>query len=119
MFNYYLITVFTRFAQLENCPNGAGVQKDIDNGVPTSCLTTLPEVNADNATLAKVLPILFGTITAIAVLVIVVQGIRFILSQGEPDKAIQARKGVIYAAVGLAVVFLADIIVAFILKRFL
>lgn len=96
-------------AQLTNC----------NDAQTNGCDTSLPEISASSGTLEKVLPYLFGTITAIAVLVIVVQGIRFILSQGEPDKAIQARKGVIYAAVGLAVVFLADIIVAFILKRFL
>ncbi|MCA9346701.1 hypothetical protein KC960_04380 [Candidatus Saccharibacteria bacterium] len=109
--NYLLLN--SRLSQLKNCNPGSGNTENVN------CNTTLPDVSASSDTLSKVLPILFGTITAIAVLIIVVQGIRFVLSKGEPDKALQARKGVIYAAVGLAVVFMADIIVAFILKRFL
>ncbi len=110
--------LFTRFAQLKNCAEGIS-EADRAGNATTECTTNLPQVDASSATLEKVLPVVFGTITAVAVLVIVVQGIKFILSQGEPDKSAQARKGVIYAAVGLVIVFVADIFVAFILKRFL
>ena len=100
-----------RVSQIKNCPEGTSAD--------SFCKTNLPQIDASSATLEKVLPVVFGTITALAVLIIVVQGIKFILSQGEPDKSAQARKGVIYAAVGLVIVFVADIFVAFILKRFL
>ena len=106
-----MLNMLNRLSQLVNCPD----QESKNPG----CNTSLPEIGANSDTLEKVLPVVFGTITALAVLVIVVQGIKFILSQGEPDKSAQARKGIIYAAVGLVIVFVADIFVAFILKRFL
>ncbi|MDO8265400.1 MAG: pilin [Candidatus Saccharibacteria bacterium] len=110
--------IIVRFAQLKNCVDGVS-ETDRAGESTTKCNTNLPEIGASTDTLERVLPVVFGTITALAVLIIVVQGIKFILSQGEPDKSAQARKGVIYAAVGLVIVFVADIFVAFILKRFL
>lgn len=110
MFNFLL----TRFAQLTNCPDGLS---EADRGNTTKCNSTLPQVNADSAALETILTYVFGTITAIAVLIIAIQGVRYVLSYGEPEKTTQARKGIIYAAAGLIVVFLADIIVAFVLGR--
>lgn len=111
-----LNNVMLRFAQLTNCPTGLS-EVDRDGSRTTECNTTLPQVNADSAALETILTYVFGTITAIAVLVIVVQGVRYVLSYGEPEKTTQARKGIIYAVAGLIVVFMADIIVAFVLGR--
>jgi hypothetical protein len=107
MINYTLF----RFAQLVNCPEST---EDA-----AGCNTTLPEVTANSASLSTILTIVFGTITAVTVLIIVVQGIKYVLSYGEPEKTTQARRGIIYAVVGLIVVLLADVIVAFALGRFL
>ena len=114
MFQY----VLTRFAQLTNCPEGIS---DADRaGVNTSqCNSSLPQVLADDKALETILTLVFGTITAIAVLIIVIQGVKYVLSYGEPEKTTQARRGIIYAVVGLIVVLLADVIVAFVLGRFL
>jgi len=103
--NYFLF----KFAQLTNCPEG------LEDSA--GCNTTLPEVTADPEALQTILTLVFGTITAIAVLIVVIQGVRYVLSYGEPEKTAQARKGIIYAAAGLIVVFFADIIVAFVLGR--
>lgn len=101
--------IITRLAQLNNCT------QDLEGA--RNCNTTLPEVEASSTSLQTVLTLVFGVITAVAVLIIVVQGIKYVLSQGEPDKTAQARKGIIYAAVGLVIVFMADVFVAFFLKR--
>ena len=114
MFQY----VLTRFAQLTNCPEGIS-DADRANNVPTNCNSTLPQVTANSDSMTTILTYLFGTITAIAVLIIVIQGVRYVLSYGEPEKTTQARRGIIYAVVGLIVVLLADVIVAFVLGRFL
>jgi type IV secretory pathway VirB2 component (pilin) len=108
--------LLSRLAQLTNCPQGL---TEADRKSANLCNTTLPEVAANPDSLQALLNVVFGAITAVAVLIIIIQGIRFVLSYGEPDKTTQARKGVIYAAVGLVIVFMADIIVAFVLKRFL
>jgi NAD/NADP transhydrogenase beta subunit len=63
--------------------------------------------------------IVFGIISAITVIIIIVQGIKFILSSGEPEKAASARKGIIYALIGLTISVSANLIVVFILKDLL
>lgn len=98
--------ISTIFAQtIKNCNDGG------------DCLTNLPEVNADSTSVGALLGIVFGVIGAVAVVIIIVQGIRFILSGGDPQKATDARKGVIYAAVGLGVAVSAEIIVQLVVGR--
>ena len=102
--------LITTFAQITNC------QPESDQA---RCLTTLPDVAADSATLTTILGIIFGIITAVTVIIIIVQGIKFILSDGNPEKAASARKGVIYALVGLVLSLSANIIVVFVLDGLL
>lgn len=97
--------MFRYFAQVKNC-EGAG-----------DCLINIPTTPADQSTMTTVLSIVFGVIAAVAVLIIVLQGIRFVLSSGDPQKAADARKGVIYALVGLAVALSAEAIVFVVLGR--
>jgi heme O synthase-like polyprenyltransferase len=73
--------------------------------------TDLPE----NAQEFIVLNIVFGVIAAVAVLVIVIAGLQFILSRGEPQKTATARNTIIYASIGLALAFFAFAIVRFVL----
>ena len=61
--------------------------------------------------------IVFGVIAAVAVLIIVIQGIRFVLSAGDSQKAADARKGVIYAAVGLVVALSAEVVVRVVIGK--
>ncbi len=110
MFNYLF-----RFAQLSNCQEGV-TDSDRLLDSSTKCATTLPQIGADQGSLTTILNIVFGTVTGVAVLIVVIQGIRFVLSQGDPEKSASARKGVIYAVVGLGIVFLADVAVAFLLS---
>lgn len=109
-----MYSLFYRVAQLTNCVDGVGDRSPSS----TKCTTTLPQVTADSGALEIALRLVFGTVTAVAVVIIVIQGIKFVLSRGEPEKSAQARKGVIYAAVGLVIIFMADVIVAFILGRY-
>ena len=95
-------------AQLTNCKTGT------DNG---TCLTNLPQVDAGNSSLQNLLGILFGVLAAVAVLIIVIQGIKFVLSSGDPQKAADARKGIIYALVGLAVSLLAEAVVRLVVGK--
>lgn len=54
----------------------------------------------------------------IAIVVIMISGLKFITSSGDSKKAEEARNTIIYAAVGLVVVALAQFIVKFVLARF-
>jgi hypothetical protein len=64
--------------------------------------------------IAEILRIVFGLAGAIATLVIVIAGIMFILSQGDPQKAAKARNTIIYAAVGLGLIVAAFSLVSFV-----
>lgn len=99
--------MMTTFAQIKNCSTGAS----------GDCLTSIPTTAANQATLTNILSVVFGVIGAVTVIIIIVQSVRFILSQGDSQKATDARKGVIYAAVGLGVVVSAEIIVQFVIGR--
>lgn len=67
--------------------------------------------------LKSVLNILSYAIGIIAVIVIVVAGLRLILSGGDPQTLNSARNAIIYAAVGIVVAALAQSIVVFALKN--
>ncbi len=53
----------------------------------------------------------------VSVLIIIVAAIKFIVSQGDPQKVTTARNTIIYAVVGIFVASIAQVIVAFVLKK--
>jgi hypothetical protein len=91
--------IFTILSQIDISPG------DLD--IPTT--GTPGESNV-----SELLQIIFGLGGAIAMLVIVIAGIQFILSRGDPQKSATARNAVIYALVGLAVMTVAFSIVSFV-----
>lgn len=94
-------------AQVGNCPTGSG----------SNCLTTLPQVDANSTSLGTVVAIIFGVLGSMAVIVIMIQAIKFAVSNGDPQKAADARKGIIYALVGLAVSVSAEVIVRVVINK--
>jgi len=79
--------------------------------------TNLPQVNADGSTLNTILQIIIGIVAALSVLFIVIGGLRFVLSDGDPQGASKARSTVVYALVGLVIAISAEAIVAFAIKE--
>lgn len=67
--------------------------------------------------LAQALNILSIAVGIVAVLMIIVGGLRFVMSGGDSNNTTSARNTVLYAIVGLVIVFLAQIIVKFVLRR--
>ncbi len=80
-----------------------------------SCDTGLPSIAADNNNLQVVLQITFGTIGALAILMIIISTFRLASSEGNPQEATKARQGIIYSAVGLIVALSAEALVTFVL----
>jgi hypothetical protein len=76
----------------------------------------LPQGDADPHLLKTILQIVFGIIGAIALLMIVVSGLRYILSGGNPDRISKAKDGIIFALIGLLVALTAEAIVSFVVK---
>lgn len=77
----------------------------------------LPTASAGTSAIQTVLEIVFGIIGALALLMIVVSGLRYITSAGNPEKASKAKNGIIYALVGLAIAIAAESIVSFVVRR--
>jgi len=67
--------------------------------------------------IASILKIVFGIIGALAFLVIVIAGLRYITAAGDPQKTAQAKSTILYALIGLAVAITAQGIVAFVVNR--
>lgn len=78
---------------------------------------SLPNVDAGTDTIQTVLQIIFGIIGAFAALSIAASGLKYITSAGDPAKTSEAKKGIAFALVGLALAISAEAIVAFVVNR--
>lgn len=87
----------------------------VNCGDGLSCTTDLPVVDASSAQLQQILQIIFGILGAVAVLMIVIGGLRFISAQGNPQEVAKARNTVLYAVIGLIIMLAAEGIVSFVL----
>lgn len=83
-------------------PNKALVEKSGDSAALTPVIQT-------------VLQVTFGTMGAVAVLIITIAGTQYILSNGDPQRIAKAKDAIIYALIGLVVAILAFSIVTFVL----
>ena len=72
-------------------------------------------VGADD--LQTILGIVFGIIGALAFLIIVIAGLRYVASAGDPQKTANAKNTIILALAGLAIAIIAQAIVAFVAER--
>jgi len=77
--------------------------------------TGLPTVPANSGTLQPILQIAFGVIGALALMFIVIAAVQFVISGGDPQRVSKARQTVLFAAAGLAVAVLAEVIVTYVL----
>jgi hypothetical protein len=77
----------------------------------------LPHADTSSAQISNILSVVFGVLGAIALLMIVISGLRYITSAGDPQKASKAKDGIIYALVGLMLALFAQGIVVFIVNR--
>lgn len=77
----------------------------------------IPKGDISSNTVATVLEIAFAALGSVAFLIIVVAGMKFTLSRGNPDAIGKARNTIIYAAVGLVVSMLAFSIVRFVVRN--
>jgi hypothetical protein len=79
--------------------------------------TGLPTPPANQAAISNILNTVFVIIGALAVLYIILAGFRMITSGDNPTKVSEARRQILYAALGLVVVAMAGAIVNFVLGR--
>lgn len=79
-------------------------------------LSPLPKATAGDGNLNAVLSVVFGTMAVVAVLIIVIAGLRYILANGDAQAMAKAKNTIIYALVGLIIAMSGFSIVTFVLK---
>lgn len=98
-----------KFLFAVTCPGGSS--NTLING------SSLPHACANQGTITSVLNIIFVIVGALAFLMIVIGGLRYVLSGGDSTKTAEAKRMIIYALLGILVVALAAAIVNFVLSK--
>ena len=81
------------------------------------CQDVNPSGNPVIDTIKNVINILSFAVVVAAVIILIISGLRMVLSGDEANAIAQARSGIIYALAGIAVTVLAQGIVVFVLNR--
>lgn len=76
----------------------------------------LPNVTTDPERLQTVASVVFAIMGVVAVLIIVIAGVKFIISRGDPQATATARRAILYSVIGLVVLILSFGIVTFVLN---
>ncbi len=115
------------FASAANCPTGPNstttdIQGCLKEGAclstsTASCAAATNPNGSVNRLLTTVINIFSLVVGVIAVIMIIIGGIRFVLSGGDSANVTAARNSILYAIVGLVIVALAQVIVHFVLAR--
>lgn len=87
------------------------------NGLCTENGTGLTNVTAGPGKVQAAMTIIFGILGAAALIYIIIGGIGFVTSQGDPQGVSRARQTVIYAVIGLVVAISAEAIINFVLFK--
>ena len=95
---------------------GAGLQIS-ESGDSSTCSDASLGTAKLNSLLTTIINIFSAVVGVIAVLMIIVGGLRYITSGGDSGKVSGAKTTIIYALVGLVVVALAQLIVHFVLAQ--
>jgi hypothetical protein len=99
---------------------GAAAKDDVCAGVGVvggDCNNTTAADNTINKAIATAINILSFIVGVVAVIFIIIGGLKYITSSGDSSTATSARNTVLFAVIGLVVVAIAQIIVQFVLNR--
>jgi len=77
--------------------------------------TDLPQVAAGHSQIQQIINIVIGIAAALAVLTIVIAGLRMVLSRGDPQTVARSRAAILYAVIGLIIAIIAEALVTFVL----
>ncbi len=83
-------------------------------GGPDPNLNGIPGSTDPRAVITKILAAVLNFLALIAVVIVIIAGIRLIMSQGEDEAKDKAKKAIFYALAGLIIVLFARVIVSLI-----
>ena len=89
------------------------------NGTPAVCTAdpTKDPLTGPNGMIKKVTLLLSVIAGIVAVVLIIIGGIRYVVANGDPQKAANARQMIIGSVVGLAIIGVSSTIVVFVVSR--
>ena len=112
---FQLVAPPMAFAGLfDNAKNEACGGAQLQGG-QAGCSTA--DTSSLDKTLSAVINILTVVVGIVAVIMIIINGLRFVTSGGDSNKVSSAKNGILWAVIGIAVVALAQFIVKFVLNR--
>lgn len=79
--------------------------------------TSTNPVTGSHGILLRIVQLIAAFAGAVAVIIIVVAGFRFVTSEGDPQKTSAARSAIIYALVGGIIIILSASIISFVIGR--
>lgn len=77
----------------------------------------IPQTDATGVQVQQILQIVFAIAGAVAILMIVIGGFQYVLSNADPQKTAKAKDTILYAVIGLVVAIFAQVIVTFVLDE--
>ena len=99
-----------------------GSKDAVCSGIALEEGKTCDQVTAGKKDPAETVKVALNIFTAIigiiAVVVMMIAGVKYVTSQGESNQVNSAKNTILYAAIGLVVAMLAQVIVRFVLARF-
>ena len=78
----------------------------------------VPKADPANVSLSSILGWVYFAVAAVAVIIIIVAGIQYMTSQGEPEKTKKAQATITYAVIGLVIASAAAAIIGFVTGAF-
>ncbi len=77
----------------------------------------LPTTSLSPSSVTEVLKVVFGFAGAVALLIITIGGLKYVLSQGNPQETAKAKDTILYALIGLVVCMFAWSIINFVIEK--
>lgn len=77
----------------------------------------IPQGDANGSTISTVLRMVFAIFGGVSVIIVTLAGLKYIISQGNPQEVAKAKNTIIYALVGLVISISAFSIITFVLTR--
>lgn len=104
------------YALFENAKNEACQGATLSDSTANQCDPTAQTKNV-NSVLRTSINLLSIVVGVIAIIAIIIGGLKFIMSQGDSAGVSSAKNTIIYAIIGLIIVAMAQFIVRFVLNR--
>ncbi|MFZ1243335.1 MAG: hypothetical protein WAQ22_04330 [Candidatus Saccharimonas sp.] len=114
LFTVAALSVFALSSAVLPAAVFASPADEIGKGVVSAGGTGSEDLSANIIDIVNVLLFILG---AVAVIVIVIAGFRFVVANGDSNSVASARNTILYAVVGLAIAILSYAIVNFVIKN--